>query len=449
MRRAGRALLSVAASSLIALALGPAGMAMAQPPTVTITSPTNGSATNNQMPSFAGTTDQFERPRFDRVTLNIYAGSTVGGALVQTITTQELLGDTWSLGPSEILPDGVYVAQATQTNFQMETGASAPVTFRVDTTSPSITLTYPANGSSTSGSQLVAGTAGTAEGDLSTITIELVPGSTTESGAPLESLTVQASNGSWSAEFGGLSPGTYTVRAEQSDNAGNTGKSQPVTFTVAPLPPVASFIWFPSTPTTGQSVSLVSTSTDTTSPIVALAWALAGSGVFQVGNSILTTSFSTPGAHSVRLRVTSADGLSSVATETIPVTSPAPILMQPFPIVRIVGSDTPSGVFLDLLAVRAPVGARVTVTCRGPGCPARSVTQLAASSTKTRAARTVALTFRRFERSLQAGVTLEARVSKPGEIGKYTSFKIRRGKLPARTDACLWPSNPKPIACPS
>src|ERR1019366_4053130 len=131
--------------------------------------------------------------------------------------------------------------------------------------------------------------------------------------------------------------------------------------------------WFPSAPKTGENVSLVSTSTDGTSPITAFAWALSSNGAFVAGKPLLTTSFSTPGGHVVRLRVTDANGLSSVATQTIQVTSTPLILMQPFPIVRIAGSETSSGVRLRLLTAQAPIGARVTVSCRGRGCPAKSV----------------------------------------------------------------------------
>jgi hypothetical protein len=46
-------------------------------------------------------------------------------------------------------------------------------------------------------------------------------------------------------------------------------------------------------------------------------------------------------------------------------------------------------------------------------------------------------------------VTLEILVSKPGEIGKYTRFELRRGKLPERVDMCLDPAGIKPLVCPS
>ncbi|HEV2944794.1 MAG TPA: hypothetical protein VGX26_06765 [Solirubrobacteraceae bacterium] len=65
------------------------------------------------------------------------------------------------------------------------------------------------------------------------------------------------------------------------------------------------------------------------------------------------------------------------------------------------------------------------------------------------AAGTNLVEFRRFERSLRAGSVLEIRVSKSGEIGKYTRFTIRRGKPPARVDMCLSPAGIQPIVCPS
>jgi Immunoglobulin I-set domain len=222
--------------------------------------------------------------------------------------------------------------------------------------------------------------------------------------------------------------------------------------TPSPSPPVASFQWFPSAPHVGEPVSLVSTSTDATSPITAFAWSLAGNGAFNTGAPALSTSFSTPGSHVVMLRVTDANGLSSVLAETIPVTSPAPTLMQPFPVVRIAGSENASGVKISLLTVQAPVGATVTVTCHGPGCPSKP-DYLVVASRKSKKGKSTAgivlIAFRRFERSLRAGVVLEIRVSAHGQIGKYTRFAVRHGKLPARVDMCLSPAGIEPIVCPS
>jgi PKD domain len=189
----------------------------------------------------------------------------------------------------------------------------------------------------------------------------------------------------------------------------------------------------------------VSSSTDASSPITAIAWALGAGGLFQAGGPVLTTSFTTPGGHLVRLRVTDAYGASSTATETIDVVGSRAPLMQPFPVVRIAGAETRWGVRLRLLSVQAPRGARITVRCRGRGCPLKSASRVSASGKVGRAP----LVFRRFERSLRPGVTLEVRVSKRGEIGKYTRFAVRRGRLPVRVDMCLDPAGTRPLACPS
>jgi hypothetical protein len=162
----------------------------------------------------------------------------------------------------------------------------------------------------------------------------------------------------------------------------------------------------------------------------------------------MTTSFSAPGAHVVRLRVSDANGLSSVASETIPVAVARLALMRPFPIVRIAGSETSDGVRLTTLTVQAPPEARVTVSCQGRGCPARSESRVAVSRVRGRAVGTVLITFRRFEHALRARVILRIRVSKPGEIGKYTRFIVRRRLLPERLDTCLDPGGFKPMACP-
>ena len=213
----------------------------------------------------------------------------------------------------------------------------------------------------------------------------------------------------------------------------------------AAVPPVAAFKWFPPAPQTGEPVSLVSISTDAASPITGFAWALTSNGPFQSAGALLTTSFSTPGAHVVRLLVTNAAGLTSTATETINVAGLSVPLMQPFPVVRIAGRETASGVKLGLLMVQQmPAGAKITVRCKGRGCPIKAASRVAVSSRRGAAA----VEFRGFERPLRFGVTLEILVFKPGEIGKYTRFVIRRGKLPERVDECLDLAGNRPIVCP-
>jgi hypothetical protein len=443
--------------AIVALAVGPVTAVQAASPSVAITSPTNGSVTNHQTPTISGTREPLLDAGFENaMTVKIYAGAlTAVNPAVAPVQRLEftVAGGTWSATSAEALVPGTYTVLAEEAELP-EPVTSGLVTFTIDTTPPHVTLTYPASGSSaTSGTQGLAGAAGTAPGDLPAVTVQLFAGSSIASQLPLEAVTVQASHGSWSATVGGLNPGTYTARAEQADEIGNTGMSAPVTFTLAtpppPPPPLASFKWFPSTPVVGEPVSLASSSTDQTSPLTTFAWALAGGTVFKVAHQVLTTSFATPGDHVVRLRVTAADGLSSLASGTVHVIRPPLTLMAPFPIVRIAGVLTSSGVHLSLITVQVPPGARVRVTCRGRGCPRTSESRLVVSSSGKRREGMVVLAFRRFERSLAAGVVLEIKIFKPGRIGKYTRFMIRHGKLPTRVDGCIDAAGVKAIACPS
>jgi major membrane immunogen (membrane-anchored lipoprotein) len=412
-------------------------------------------------PSFSGTAPATEAE--PNITVKIYNGASVGGPVVASGSAPVNKGE-WSFTSSH-LANGTYTMQAEQRDDGGHVGHSHASTFKIDTIPPRVTLTLPLGGSSTSGeSQLVEGAAGEKPVYKQEIKIKLFAGSNVV-GEPAQALEVFASKGAWNATFAGLGPGTYTAQAEQLDEFGFPGTSEPVTFTVKPppvvtpeaaspppavtvsppAPPVASFQWFPSAPHTGEPVSLVSTSTGASSPITGFAWALAGSGAFSVGPPALSTTFSTPGSHIVRLRVTDANGLSSVAAETIAVSSPAVTLMQPFPVVRIAGSIDAAGAKLSLLTVQAPGGAQIMIRCRGRGCP-KTESRVVASG---RRVGTTLVEFRRFERSLRVGAVLEIRISKGGEIGKYTRFTIRRGKPPVRVDTCLSPAGIKPIACPS
>ncbi len=480
VRRSGTRLLRVATVALATLVLGPVGIAYADPPELKINSPVNGSA-SPQTPTFEGYGDP-DLEDGGPVTLTIHRGS-AAGPLVQTITGVEPVAwtvpmpewweppgtepgidsGTWTVTPAT-LEAGTYTAVATQENTPIEPlpreKVEQMVTFTVGSPSPFVeTGQATAIGQTTATLNAIVNPNG---GEVNECTFEY--GTTGSYGTPAP-CTPSPGPGSTpvavSAPVGGLSAGTtYHFRIVAGDS-GNTGLSVggDQTFTTATPPPepptsgpasrpapAAAFSWFPSAPQTGQNVSLVSTSTDSASAITGFAWALTAAGPFQVGGPLLTTSFSTPGNHVVRLRVTDASGASSIATETIPVSSVSLNLMQPFPIVRIAGNETSSGARLRLLTAQAPVGAHVTVTCRGRGCPTKSEGQVALSRTK---GGTVVVEFRRFERSLRAGVILEIRVSKSGEIGKFTRFVIRHGKLPERVDMCLDAAGVTPLVCPS
>ena len=109
--------------------------------------------------------------------------------------------------------------------------------------------------------------------------------------------------------------------------------------------------------------------------------------------------------------------------------------MDPFPVVRIRGELARGGARVKLLRVTAGRRAVVRVRCRGRGCPVRRVRRKPGRLTK-------------FERFLPAGTRITIRVTRPERIGKYVRLRIRDGRPPARTDACVVPGTSGPSPCP-
>jgi hypothetical protein len=398
---------------------------------------------NMATPAFSGTSDQSQP-----VTVRVYSRAAhatncapEGVELAQAIAPR---GGAWvTAAASPALADGEYAAIASEPGAVSGTAETVPACFAVDTRAPSVLLAFPGAGAAlTGGTVSPRGTAGTSDHDKPQVTIQLFAGTSTAA-APMQQVVVNSVSGNWSAVLSGVAPGTYTVRAEQSDDAGNVGVSNSSTFTevaAASSGPSATFAWYPVQPHTGERITLVSNSTDVTSPITGYAWNLGGPA-FVAGGQSMSTSFNSAGGHIVQLQVTDVAGRASLASETIPVTYP---LMRPFPVIRIVTTRAVGRVRLKLLSVQAPPGASVQVTCAGKGCPSRSQTRTVLAGHK---AAVTPLAFPRFERSLPPGAVLRIRVYRNGVIGKYTTFRIRRGKLPVRGDSCVSSTDPKPIAC--
>jgi hypothetical protein len=127
----------------------------------------------------------------------------------------------------------------------------------------------------------------------------------------------------------------------------------------------------------------------------------------------------------------------------------ATMTIAPFPVVRITGSYTTLGVRLRLVAVTAPVGVTITMRCTGRGCPYRRSEPLVLRPSGSRpagAGRYVRIGGFR-GRLLKPGVRLEVFVASQDQIGRYTSFTIRRGHPPLRSDGCLRPGGTPVFSC--
>ena len=252
------------------------------------------------------------------------------------------------------------------------------------------------------------------------------------------------------------SGGEHVVRLRVGDSSGV--RAELVRRITVNAPPEVSFKVSPAEPLAGQQVTLSSTSKDSEGPLVEQAWDLDGDGDFNdaTGTSV-TGMFMTAGRHSVALRVIDAEGASSTRIRAITVRAPdspragtgsdpdvsppEPFLrlMSPFPVVRLAGEVVRNGARIQTLSVRAPRRAQVVVRCGGVRCPGARLTKLSGRKP---------VRFRKLERFLPAGTNLVVLVRRAGQIGKYTRFQIRNGRVPKRTDGCLLPGASAGVKCP-
>lgn len=224
-----------------------------------------------------------------------------------------------------------------------------------------------------------------------------------------------------------------------------------------PAPPVASFTVAPAVPVANQPVLFTSNSRDPDGTLTEQVWDLNGDGNYDNGGGdTARRTFADAGEYVVGLRVTDDAGLVSFDSQAVTVL-PAPggvttritgsRLLSPSPVVRIAGRITRRGTRVRLMRVTTPAGTTVSVRCSGRSCPFKK--QVRTISTRAQSGATVSIRVRRLERLLLAGVRVRVYVTKGGAVGKYTRFRFRAGKAPARTDSCLLPGSWTPAQCPA
>ena len=204
------------------------------------------------------------------------------------------------------LADGAHSFEARATDVAGNADATpASRSITVDTRAPSVSLTRPAAALVTGDSTpAFGGIAGTATGDSPTVTVRVYPG-TTASGASVQTLTAMSASGAWSVDATApLADGRYTAQSEQSDSAGNTGRSAAVTFTVDTAAPDTTIASGPSGLTNDSTPTFGLASTEPGSAfecrIDAGAWAACASPH--------TTTALADGDHTVEARATDAAG---------------------------------------------------------------------------------------------------------------------------------------------
>lgn len=285
-----------------------------------VTEPVDGSVTNVAVAAIRGTGT---------------AGAviTVAGLPATTsCASQVVVGSTgsWTCTLSSALTDGTYTVTATAADTAGNvSAASAPTSFTVDTTAPAApVIIAPVTGSLTKGP--VTAVTGTAEPGA-TVTVTLPAGH-----ACSGPVTAAAGTGAWTCTLDVplTADGTFTVLADATDPAGNTGPSANSSFTIDATPPAAPTIVTPAdgallpaevatiggTGEDGSLVTLTGLPTGTTCTNAPL----------TVVNGSWSCTLSTPlpgGTYSVTARA--ADGVGNVsgpATSAFSVDTTAPVV---------------------------------------------------------------------------------------------------------------------------
>jgi hypothetical protein len=207
-------------------------------PKVTLSSPASGALISGTQPTFSGGASG-ALGASSTVTVRVYDGGSTSGTPVETLRATRS-GAGYSVDASPPLADGQYTAQAEQDDLSSppDKGFSVPVTFTVHNAGPQVKLDSPGTKPLLTATPTLTGTAGTAPGDSSNVTVSIYSG-TGPAGSPARVITTKVrGHGRYSAKITPALPdGQYTAVAQQS-SAGSVGTSRPQSFQVKLHAPV-------------------------------------------------------------------------------------------------------------------------------------------------------------------------------------------------------------------
>jgi PKD repeat protein len=250
---------------------------------------------------------------------------------------------------------------------------------------------------------------------------------------------VEATGASVNRAFSTPGPRTVAMRIQETG-----GGFAIITRTVnVNAPPRARFSVAPGTVFVGDTVTISSSSFDPDGPLTKQEWDLDNDGSFDDANAaIVSATFGRPGTYPLRLRVTDSRGATSTANGQVTIrTRPVPPpQVLPGVVIEMRALVFSRNTEVRYLRVRAPAGSKIKVRCLGgKRCPTTG-TKTSHGSKRLR--------FKKLERTFRPGTKLIITVTKPGFIGRQTSFKLRRGKGPVRKDLCRLPGAKNATSCP-
>ncbi len=200
------------------------------PPTITLHSP-GSQPLQTSTPTFTGVAGHANGDS-KTVKLTVYPGAGTTQTPVRTLSGTRDSTGRFSIQIVPALPDGRYTAVAVQGSVS-GTATSRAQTFRIKAHPPALTLTQPAPGSTIKDqAPMFGGAAGDALGDSTQVTVVLYAGIKIK-GKPVGTMQVTRSGATWSGIWPKpLKLGRYTAQAKQSDDAGHTATTRPVTFRI-------------------------------------------------------------------------------------------------------------------------------------------------------------------------------------------------------------------------
>jgi hypothetical protein len=202
------------------------------------------------------------------------------------------------------LLDGPHTFQVHATDVVGNEGSPAGYGWTVDRVPPTPAIAQPVDGSSTNDTTPpFSGTAGAAASDSPSVTVRIHAGSTV-AGPLIQTLLMTRTGASWSGAAGPLAEGVYTARAEQTDEATNTGYSTPITFILDTGGPGTAITERPANPTLSDTATFRFSSTD---PLATFRCSL-DAGDFVPCSSPVTFGGLGPGAHLFAVNATDPAG---------------------------------------------------------------------------------------------------------------------------------------------
>ena len=145
-----------------------------------------------------------------------------------------------------------------------------------------------------------------------------------------------------------------------------------------------------------------------------------------------------PAAGSIATGTALASPAVTMLASPAPPALVSPVLMRPFPRVRVAGRFSATRTWITRAVISAPREAQIAVRCTAKTC---------LSGERMRGARPMRVRY--LERVYAPGSVIEIRVTRSATIGKYVRITIRAGRAPSRTDACLLPGSRNPVPCPA